>query len=214
MMSSNAKTESKTASFIVGIIVLVSIALLVALNIYQSNNMKITGEKMKTELSQAKKVIADASAEDEIYSDVRDGATGQIKGPSIKVRVFYKNAYKDPGLASCEADEFLERDIPLTKTVLKDAINILFTGPSTPEEKARGAISELQSAVANGKKPVTIKSVTVKNGVATVTLDDPDKFTTGGTCRVMIMKSQIEKTILQFPAVKSVKFEPLDLFQS
>jgi spore germination protein GerM len=52
----------------------------------------------------------------------------------------------------------------------------------------------------------TIKSVSVKNGVATVEFESPDTNEwSGGSCRVTAMHAQLEKTLTQFSTVQSVE---------
>jgi hypothetical protein len=96
---------------------------------------------------------------------------------------------------SCESVDFIEVDIPKSATPLKDSLNYL--------------ISYLDNS--NGFRLV---SATIKDSVATLTFDDPNFFTSGGSCWSGILSSQVEKTALQFSGVKSVKFAgPEWLFQ-
>jgi hypothetical protein len=96
---------------------------------------------------------------------------------------------------SCESVDFIEVDIPKSVTPLKDSLNYLISHLDNP----------------NGFKLV---SAVIKDGVATLIFDDPNFFTSGGSCWSGILSSQVEKTALQFSGVKSVKFAgPEWLFQ-
>ncbi|MCR4325346.1 MAG: hypothetical protein NUV59_00885, partial [Patescibacteria group bacterium] len=52
-----------------------------------------------------------------------------------------------------------------------------------------------------------------EGGVLTLTFDDPQSLTSGGSCRAGILWFQIEATALQFPEVKQARFAPEELFQ-
>jgi hypothetical protein len=96
---------------------------------------------------------------------------------------------------SCESVDFIEVNIPKSVTPLKDSLNYLISHLDNP----------------NGFKLV---SAIIKDSVATLTFDDPNFFTSGGSCWSGVLSNQIEKTALQFPSVKSVKFAgPEWLFQ-
>ena len=53
----------------------------------------------------------------------------------------------------------------------------------------------------------------LENGVLYLKFSDPSGFTSGGSCRIGLLKAQIEKTVMQFDTVKSVVYEPETLFQ-
>lgn len=96
---------------------------------------------------------------------------------------------------SCESVDYTEVNLPKSVTPLTDSINYL--------------ISQFKDS-----KGFKLISATISNGIATLTFDDPNFFTSGGSCKSMELSSQIEKTALQFPTVKKVKFiGPEYLFQ-
>jgi len=96
---------------------------------------------------------------------------------------------------SCESVDYLEVDIPKSVTPLKDSINYL--------------ISNLKD-----NRGFKLVSATISNGVATLTFDDPNFFSSGGSCWSGELSSIISKTAIQFPSVKSIKFiGPEHLFQ-
>ena len=61
---------------------------------------------------------------------------------------------------------------------------------------------------------VELMGVALEDGLLTVELSDPDRFTSGGSYRVRSLRGQIEKSVLQFGEVDEVKFiRPDHLFQ-
>lgn len=72
----------------------------------------------------------------------------------------------------------------------------LLRGPSSME-KERG----YQTALNTG---VSIQKLTIQNGVARIDFDKQLEEAVGGSCRVSLIRSQIEKTLMQFPTVNKV----------
>lgn len=133
-------------------------------------------------------------------------------GPTRKVSLFYYNPQKDKDqsgniICSSKGLEKVERTIPSTPSVLKDTINLLLAGNLTSEEKAKGITTEYPLV------GVKLSNAVINNGVATLTFEDPNNRTGGGSCRVAILWAQIEATAKQFPTVKQVRFLPEELFQ-
>jgi spore germination protein GerM len=60
---------------------------------------------------------------------------------------------------------------------------------------------------------VTLTSASLSNGILTLTFNDPQNRTSGGSCRVSVLRAQIEATAKQFGGVNSVRFMPANLFQ-
>jgi hypothetical protein len=99
---------------------------------------------------------------------------------------------------TCSSTTYKEVDIPKSSTPLKDSLEYLINSFSG-QDKVEGF--RLVSAV-------------IKNNTAIITLEDPNFFTSGGSCLQGINRSQFEKTALQFPTVKKVEFIGPDyLFQ-
>lgn len=110
-------------------------------------------------------------------------------------------------LCSTKGLAAVTRTIPRTLTPLQDTLNLLISGVVSPIEKASGITTEYPLA------NFTIKSASIKNKVLTVYFNDPENKTSGGSCRVSILRSQIEKTALQFPEITEVRILPEELFQ-
>lgn len=99
------------------------------------------------------------------------------------------------------------REIPFTNTPIQDAIRLLLTTKPTSAESDQGIISEFPL------QGVTLGAASVNAGVLTLTFNDPDNRTGGGSCFVSILRAQIEGTAKQFPEVRSVRLMPEELFQ-
>jgi len=122
-------------------------------------------------------------------------STFKFNGNTQTVKIYYHNPKLDPNFENIVANDFKEVSIPKSSTPLKDSINELIKTFILEDEKAYG------SRVTNFK----LKSATIINGVAKLVFDDPESYTSGGSTRVNLIYSQIEKTALQFPSVKKVE---------
>lgn len=101
----------------------------------------------------------------------------------------------------------VSRDIPQTSAPLGAALELLFAGSLTIEERARGFTTEFPL------EGVTLENVVIENGTAVISISDPENSTSGGACRTSIMSMQIERTATQFPTVTDVRIEPEEVFQ-
>ena len=103
----------------------------------------------------------------------------------------------------------IKRKIPFSQTPIKDTINLLLKGK---ENLTGDEINNLQTEFP--LEGFELKSVNLKNdGTLILEFSDPLNKTIGGSCRVKILWSQIEKTAKEFQGVKEVKFYPEYLFQ-
>lgn len=142
----------------------------------------------------------------------RDPAGGPTVSDVQTVRLYYYDEDKDrdaSGNIQCSRQGLvpLEREIRSTEP-LSDTINLLLKGDITLEERARGVSTEYPLA---GMRLVL--TTLDQEGVLTLTFEDPENRTGGGSCRVGILWFQIEATAMQFPEVASVRFIPEELFQ-
>jgi len=132
--------------------------------------------------------------------------------PQRSIKLYYYNPSKDQdasGNIMCSRNgiEAVDRNIPLTKTPIQDAIKLLLKGELTSQERAQGITTEYPLA------GVELKSASLENGILTLTFADPQNKTGGGSCRVGILWFQVEATAKQFAEVSSVRFMPEELFQ-
>lgn len=130
----------------------------------------------------------------------------------LPIRLYYFNPEKDTDtngniLCSAQGLQYVERIIPHTQTPLTEAIKLLLRGDISGEEKAAGATSEFPML------GVRLEKAAIQNGLATLTFSDEQNKTSGGSCRVAILRAQIEATAKQFPGVTEVRLEPAELFQ-
>lgn len=104
----------------------------------------------------------------------------------------------------------IERFIPKTQTPIKDTLLLFLKGKENLNSKEidQGITTEFPL---KGLKLVDLNLK--EDGTLIVKFDDPFNQTSGGSCRVNILWSQIEATLKQFPQVKNVKFLPEELFQ-
>lgn len=126
-------------------------------------------------------------------------------------RVFFYNSLKDQDasgniLCSNQGLVALDRFTPITNTPIQDAVKELLKGP-TAAEKVLAPDSEFPLP------GLTLTSASLSGGVLTLTFNDPQNKTTGGSCRVTILRAQIEATAKNFSEVKSVRLLPATLFQ-
>jgi len=101
----------------------------------------------------------------------------------------------------------VQRTIPYSQSPINDALRLLLRGELTKAEEDLGFKTEFPG------RELQFLGARLENGVLFLKFSDPAGFTSGGSCRVNLLKAQIEKTALQFDSVSSVEFEPIDLFQ-
>jgi len=116
-------------------------------------------------------------------------------GGEMTVQAFFLNDQKDPEI-TCVKVFPLARTIPKTEGVARAALELLFAGP-TAEERAAG----WSTAIPDG---VSIRSLTIAEGVARAELSEELERGVGGSCRVGAIRAEITATLKQFPTVREV----------
>lgn len=129
------------------------------------------------------------------------------------VSLFYYDSKKDKdakGGVNCSENGLTEfkRDITGSNFIIKDTIKLLLRAELTKEEKT----PELTPLFPLSGVELTDVSLD-NNDVLTLSFNDPKNQLSGGSCRVGILRMEIEKTALQFEEVESVRFIPTTLFQ-
>ncbi len=115
----------------------------------------------------------------------------------IHVQAFFYNPRLDPtGGLDCTTVSPVGRSVTTTPALAEAALRELLRGP-TGEETAAGFETSMNSGT-------ELKSITIRNGVATADFTDTLDAAIGGSCRVGRIRSQIESTLKQFPTVRSV----------
>ncbi|MDD3694303.1 MAG: hypothetical protein PHC89_02835 [Candidatus Pacebacteria bacterium] len=103
--------------------------------------------------------------------------------------------------------------IPIRKTIEKTddpitaSVELLLSSTLSEDERALGYINSFPLF------GFELGTARIEDGVVTLSFIDPYQTTSGGACRVEIMKNQIETTVLQFKNVREVNFLPQELFQ-
>lgn len=136
-------------------------------------------------------------------------------GPAIEtmpVTIYLYDARRDldqNGNVLCGAQGLVPstRTVPQSEAKLAAALGELFAGNLTEDERGRGLATEFPLA------GVRLEGVSVEGGTATIAVRDPDYKTSGGACRVSIMRAQIERTAREFSIVERVRFTPDGVFQ-
>lgn len=118
-----------------------------------------------------------------------------FKQEPITVEVFFgtEKTGNAPNF-DCTEVSSVQRTIPKTKAVAKAALEELLKGPLAEEKGYFTSINE----------NVKIQKLTIENGTAKVDFDAELEKAVGGSCRTASIRSQITKTLKQFPTVKDV----------
>lgn len=97
--------------------------------------------------------------------------------------------------SSCEADVVIVRQVPNAESLGLGALEALANG-LLPDEQGF-----YYSAI---NKDTRIQRFEIKNGTAYVDFNSALNKDSGGSCRVIAIRSQIEKTLLDLPDIDSV----------
>jgi len=148
---------------------------------------------------------------DEMTGKVKQGGQGVDRLQPREVDLYYYNKNKDigeGGQAQCspKAVQPISRVVK-GENLIKDTIKLLLKGRIQPGEKQQGFSTEFPN------ENFSLKDTQLKNGTLTLTFTQVPGFTSGGSCRTRLLKTQIEKTAKQFPEVEDVVIKPETLFQ-
>lgn len=116
-------------------------------------------------------------------------------GEVMNLKAFFSNSNLDPKI-TCERVFPVDRTVAKTAGVSRAALEEMLKGP-TSQEQAGGFASMINPGV-------KINSLTIDKGLAKVDFDQTIQQGVGGSCRVSMMRLQIEQTLKQFPTVKNV----------
>lgn len=115
---------------------------------------------------------------------------------AMYVKLFFANSLKDPNPIDCSKMYGVTRRVGWSKDSVKVAINELLKGTNAQEQK-----DGYYSAINPGVK---LNSINIKYPNATADFNDMLQAGVAGSCKVTAIRSQIEKTILQFRTVTKV----------
>jgi hypothetical protein len=113
-----------------------------------------------------------------------------------EVNVYFSSEKLDPEV-TCTKVFPVKRMVTKSATVAKSALEELLKGPTDAEKS-----EQYSTAINSG---VALKSVTIVDGIAKADFDKQLGFQVGGSCKVGLIRLQIEQTLKQFPAVKEVQ---------
>lgn len=149
----------------------------------------------------------------EITEEVRRGGQEAERLQPRSIDIYYYNKEEDKdeeGNIMCDADSVNPvRRVIAGEEHLREAVELLLQGKITSEEEKEGYSTEFP----HQDFRLLEAELDEETGRATLTFTEVPGFTTGGSCRVDLLRSQIEKTALQFPEVEEVIIEPETLFQ-
>jgi hypothetical protein len=144
----------------------------------------------------------DTSGTVEVFTySARDGSEQDMVRIPIRLsmedttlQVFFVNEQTDPNFTQCDNPRAVTRRVPKTQNVAEAALLELLRGPTVAED-----VFGSRTGITPG---TTLRSIEVEGGVATV--DFSRELVTGvaGACQVQAIRSQIEKTLTQFPTVQ------------
>lgn len=123
------------------------------------------------------------------------GEKSSVMPEGVNIKVYYFN---DSIRKNNNCDEVLPmtRMVFDTKNLAEASLRILLDGPS-PANIDSGYVSTIPSGV-------WLNSIKIEDGVAYADFSK-ELSSAAGSCRIFGIKTQIEKTLLQFPTIKSVK---------
>lgn len=177
-----------------GTIITIILIVIIAVGIWQTNkdNKGQTGDDDNNVT-----VVVDSTKETGnvtiIGGDKIEDKNSNISGETVKIIAYYNKR----GTNECENVSPLERTVE--KKYDSDVINTV-RGLLTPLSENEMSADWLTSIPDN----TYLKNVIIKDGTAQVVFSSALK-NMAGSCRVLAIRSQIEKTLLQFSYIKSVK---------
>lgn len=115
---------------------------------------------------------------------------------TVAVRVFFPDSSRDPGALDCRAVHPVERRVVASGDRARAALEALLAGP-TPEERRRGILTALPEGA-------TLRELTIRDGVALADFGAELERDVGGSCRVLAIRAQIERTLRDRPGVRRV----------
>ena len=139
-------------------------------------------------------------------------STAAAVEPRRTVKFYYYDAAQDrdeQGNVGCGQQGLVavNRQLPVSISPIKDTLLAFLSSPLTEADRGAGLTSEFPLA------GVSLIDLALRNGNLIVKLADPNNKTSGGSCRVSILRQQLEAVVRQFPEVKTVDFQPAELFQ-
>lgn len=142
----------------------------------------------------------------EVYNQsARDGSVENLVSipvllsseEQMSMKVFFSNSKSDPTAQNCETTYPVARVVPKTQAMARAALEALLLGPNEFEQEL-GYFTSLDNP------GIEILGLVIEEGVARVNFNEALNQV-GGSCKVMAMRSQIERTLKQFETVDEVE---------
>ncbi len=122
---------------------------------------------------------------------------------TFKAKLFYHNNKKDPNIEECNVNDFLEVELPMTQMNAQGLVDYLLNFKPNDDD----LISSFPSGATKPMGDLKIEELRMENGILYLSVDDPDYFTSGGSCWVGILSTQITETLNQLENIQEVRFE-------
>lgn len=119
-----------------------------------------------------------------------------LPAAAVEIKAFFGNSERDPQAQYCDVSYPVARRIAVNENEMEAALSALLAGPND-QEKAQGFFTSLPQGLA-------VLSLTEEGGRATVIFNRALRDGVAGSCLVSAIRSQIERTLKQFPAVQDV----------
>lgn len=113
-----------------------------------------------------------------------------------EVSLFFSNSQKNPDAIDCSKVYPVIRKLEDDTFLSYSTLEKLLKGPNN-EEKKEGYFTNINQGV-------EINSLDIENGIASVDFSSRIEENIGGSCLVLAIRSQIEKTLEQFESVNKV----------
>lgn len=123
-------------------------------------------------------------------------AQPEVVNRLMEIVVFFGNIKNDPASLNCNTTYKVSRQILSSDDKYLAVISELLKGPSE-DEKALGFFTSINAST-------TLPHITFSKGVLALNFSANIENSVGGSCRVGVIRSQIENTFKQFPEVKEV----------
>jgi hypothetical protein len=120
---------------------------------------------------------------------------GFLPVAAIEVKAFFGNSERDPKGLACDVSYPVARRVALSEDLVSAALRELLSGPTLLELRQK-FFTSLPTGVA-------LRSLAVHDGQARVEFSSHLREV-AGSCRVSAIRSQIERTLKQFPFITDV----------
>lgn len=128
--------------------------------------------------------------------EIADKAAVKEEPESVKVIVYYANSVANPQMIDCSLVFPVDRVVTNREKIYEEAINRLLLGP-TKEETKQGYSNLIPAGT-------RLNFVKFDDGVLQADFNEGLDRGVGGSCLISAIRSQIERTMRQWPEVKNV----------